>query len=117
MLSHSAHRFSDAAGASQSPRRGCRNRGVMVEQFSLRLARGMIAIVAELIILAALLVRQKRSLRTAIGIGVFLAIVVGLLVWIGGSELSKRIQPPARDTLNFPATFALTSTATAFACS
>ncbi len=52
---------------------------------------GMIAIVAELIILAALLVRQKRSLRTAIGIGVFLAIVVGLLVWIGGSELSKRI--------------------------
>jgi len=38
-----------------------------------------------------LLVRQKRSLRTAIGIGVFLAIVVGLLVWIGGSELSKRI--------------------------
>jgi O-antigen ligase len=52
---------------------------------------GMIAIVAELIILAALLVRQKRSLRTAIGIGVFLAIVVGLLVWIGGGELSKRI--------------------------
>jgi O-antigen ligase len=52
---------------------------------------GMLAIVAELIILAALLVRQKRSLRTAIGIGLFLAIVVGLLVWIGGGELSKRI--------------------------
>jgi O-antigen ligase len=52
---------------------------------------GMIAIVAELIILSALLVKQKRSLRTAIGIGVFLAIVVGLLVWIGGGELSKRI--------------------------
>jgi O-antigen ligase len=52
---------------------------------------GMLAIFAELIILAALLVRQKRSLRTAIGIGVFLALVVGLLVWIGGSELSKRI--------------------------
>jgi O-antigen ligase len=52
---------------------------------------GMLAILAELIILAALLVRQKRSLRTAIGIGVFLALVVGLLVWIGGGELSKRI--------------------------
>jgi O-antigen ligase len=52
---------------------------------------GMLAIFAELIILAALLVRQKRSLRTAIGIGVFLALVVGLLVWIGGGELSKRI--------------------------
>jgi O-antigen ligase len=52
---------------------------------------GMLAIVAEFIILAALLVKQKRSLRTAIGIGVFLALVVGLLVWIGGGELSQRI--------------------------
>jgi len=52
---------------------------------------GMMAIVAELVILAALLVKQKRGLRTAIGIGVFLAIVVGLLVWIGGAELSQRI--------------------------
>ena len=52
---------------------------------------GMLAIVAELIILAVLLVKQKRGLRTAIGIGVFLAIVVGLLTWVGGVELSKRI--------------------------
>ncbi len=52
---------------------------------------GMLAIVAELVILAALLVKQKRGVRTAIGIGVFLAIVAGLLVWIGGSELSQRI--------------------------
>jgi O-antigen ligase len=52
---------------------------------------GMLAIVAELIILSVLLVKQKRSLRTAIGVGVFLAIVVGLLTWVGGAELSKRI--------------------------
>jgi O-antigen ligase len=52
---------------------------------------GMLAIVAELVILAALLVKQKRGLRTAIGIGIFLVIVVGLLVWIGGAELSQRI--------------------------
>jgi O-antigen ligase len=52
---------------------------------------GMLAILAEIVILASLLVKQKRSLRTAIGIGVFLAIVVGLLVWIGGNELSRRI--------------------------
>ncbi len=52
---------------------------------------GMLAIVAELVILASLLVKQKRGLRTAIGIGVFLAIVVSLLIWIGGSELSQRI--------------------------
>ena len=39
---------------------------------------GMLAIVTEFVILAALLVKQKRSLRTAIGVGVFLAIVAGL---------------------------------------
>ena len=52
---------------------------------------GMLAILAELILLAALLVKQKRSLRTAIGVGVFLVIVAGLLTWVGGAELSKRI--------------------------
>jgi O-antigen ligase len=52
---------------------------------------GMLAIMAELIILSALLVKQKRGLRTAIGIGVFLAIIVSLLVWVGGVQLSERI--------------------------
>jgi O-antigen ligase len=52
---------------------------------------GMLAIVTELTILAFLLIKQKQSLRTAIGVGVFLAIVVGLLVWIGGDEIAKRI--------------------------
>ena len=52
---------------------------------------GMLAIAAELVILAALLIKQKRGLRTAIGLGLFLAIVVGLLTWVGGSELSRRI--------------------------
>jgi O-antigen ligase len=52
---------------------------------------GMLAIVTELIVLAALLVKQRQNLRIAIGVGVFLAIVVGLLTWVGGTELSKRI--------------------------
>jgi O-antigen ligase len=51
----------------------------------------MLAIVAELIFLSVLLVKQKRSLRTAVGVGVFLAIVAGLLTWVGGAELGKRI--------------------------
>lgn len=51
---------------------------------------GMLAIVAELILLTALMVKQKRSLPTAIGIGVFLAIILGLLAWVGGEELIKR---------------------------
>jgi O-antigen ligase len=52
---------------------------------------GMIAMIAELVILAVLLVKQKRGLRTAIGLGLFLLIVLSLLTWIGGGELSKRI--------------------------
>jgi O-antigen ligase len=52
---------------------------------------GMIAIVAELAILAVVLIKQKRGLHTALGIGAFLVIVVGLLTWLGGAELSKRI--------------------------
>jgi O-antigen ligase len=52
---------------------------------------GMLAIVAELVILAVLLAKQKRGLRTAIGIGIFMALVIGILAWIGGGELSRRI--------------------------
>ena len=52
---------------------------------------GMLAIIGELAILSVLLVKQKRGLRTAVGLGVFLAVVVGLLTWVGGGELSRRI--------------------------
>jgi O-antigen ligase len=52
---------------------------------------GMIAILAELIILSVLLVKQKRGLRTAMVIGGFLALVAGLLIWIGGAQLSQRV--------------------------
>jgi O-antigen ligase len=52
---------------------------------------GMLAIVAETIILAVLLIHQKQGLRIAVGIGVFLVIVAGLLTWVGGAELSRRI--------------------------
>lgn len=54
---------------------------------------GMLAIVAELVILAVLLIQQKRGLRiaTAVGIGVFMVVVVGLLTWLGGDELVRRI--------------------------
>src|ERR1700683_338484 len=51
---------------------------------------GMLAIVAELAILAVLLIKQKQGLGTAIGVGVFLVVVVGLLTWVGGAELFKR---------------------------
>jgi len=52
---------------------------------------GMLGISAELIIVAILITKQKRGMRTAIGIGAFLAIVLTLLVWIGGDKLVERI--------------------------
>ena len=50
----------------------------------------MLAIVAELVILAVLLVKQKSNLRTAILVGVFLAIVTGFVIWVGGDAVVKR---------------------------
>ena len=56
---------------------------------------GMLAVVTELVILAIVLVKQKRGLRTAIGLGLFLVIVIGLVTWIGGDEFSRRIASAA----------------------
>lgn len=52
---------------------------------------GMLAATSELVILGVILVYQKHGGRTAMGLSVFLAIVAGLLIWIGGSDLSQRI--------------------------
>ncbi|HEY1659122.1 MAG TPA: O-antigen ligase family protein [Candidatus Sulfotelmatobacter sp.] len=52
---------------------------------------GMLAIMAELIILSALMVKQKRGVPTAIGIGIFLSIIASMLIWVGGTQLSERI--------------------------
>jgi O-antigen ligase len=52
---------------------------------------GMIAILFELIVLTFILVKQKRNLQTAIVLGVFLLIVVGLLTWLGGAQLMERM--------------------------
>jgi O-antigen ligase len=52
---------------------------------------GMLAFVAELAILGVVLVKQKQGIRLAISLGLFFAIVVGLMTWVGGGELSKRL--------------------------
>ncbi len=52
---------------------------------------GMLALVVELAILATLLIQQKGGLKTAVAMGVFLVLVVGALVWIGGGSLGERI--------------------------
>jgi O-antigen ligase len=52
---------------------------------------GMLGLVVELSILTIVLIKEKRGWRTALGMGVFLAILTGLLVWVGGTELGQRV--------------------------
>ena len=62
---------------------------------------GMLAFVAEVIVLAMLL-RKRGDWKQQVALGVFLAVVIGFLFWIGGNELTHRmasIQTEARQEL------------------
>jgi O-antigen ligase len=52
---------------------------------------GMLAITVELAILAVILFRQRRGIRIAIGLGAFTIVLVGMLTWLGGKELTNRV--------------------------
>jgi O-antigen ligase len=80
-IAHSKERIAAAAAAA-----------IMAGTIFLSGSRGgMFALFAELVVLTIVLVKQRRELRTALGLGVFLLLVVGLLTWLGGNELSKRL--------------------------
>jgi O-antigen ligase len=52
---------------------------------------GMVAFAVENVLLAGILLRQRKSQPLALVLGVFLVISVGLLAWLGGGELTKRL--------------------------
>jgi O-antigen ligase len=52
---------------------------------------GMAAFAVQMAVLAAVLIRRHRGRKTALALGVFLVVVVGVLAWLGGGELSKRM--------------------------
>jgi O-antigen ligase len=52
---------------------------------------GMVAVLVEFAILAVLLAKQEKGMRTAVTAAIFSLVVVGVLVWLGGAELSRRI--------------------------
>lgn len=52
---------------------------------------GMLALFAELVVLAIVLVRQRYDLRTAAALALFLLLMIGLLTWLGGDELGRRL--------------------------
>lgn len=52
---------------------------------------GMLAVLVEFMLLGILMTRQRRGLRTAIGVGVFGIVLLSLLTWLGGKELTTRV--------------------------
>jgi len=59
---------------------------------------GMIAVLAELIVLAVLTLRHKKGRRVVAGIGVFVIVLVSLLIWLGGKELASRVSTISTET-------------------
>jgi O-antigen ligase len=62
---------------------------------------GMLAFAAQVIVLAALL-RKREDWKQPVALGVFLAVMIGFLIWLGGNELTHRlvsIQSEARQEL------------------
>jgi Lipid A core - O-antigen ligase and related enzymes len=52
---------------------------------------GMLAIVAELAVLGVILLRGKRTMRIALTGVAFTGVLVGMLTWLGGKELTTRV--------------------------
>jgi len=52
---------------------------------------GMLAVFAELALFGVILLRQKRSARVALGMAAFAVVLISLLVWLGGKELTSRL--------------------------
>jgi O-antigen ligase len=52
---------------------------------------GMLAVLTEFLLLAVLVTRQKRGVRTAVGVGVFAIVLLSLLTWLGGKQLTTRM--------------------------
>lgn len=59
---------------------------------------GMLAVLIEFLLLAILVTRQKRGVRTAVGVGVSAIVLLSLLTWLGGKELTTRMFSIGRET-------------------
>ena len=59
---------------------------------------GMLAILAEFVVLAIVVVRQKKGARLAVGVGAFAVVLLSLLTWLGGKELTARVTSISTET-------------------
>ena len=59
---------------------------------------GMLAILVELTILGIVLSRQRKSVRIVIGLAAFAIVLVSLLTWLGGKELTTRVSSISKES-------------------
>ena len=53
--------------------------------------RAALASLIAIVVFTVVLVRYKKGTRTALGVGAFAVVLVGLLVWLGGTQLTQRV--------------------------
>jgi O-antigen ligase len=59
---------------------------------------GMLAVFVELVFFVIVLLRQRKSLRIAVGAAAFAIVLVSLLAWLGGKELTSRVSSISTET-------------------
>jgi O-antigen ligase len=59
---------------------------------------GMLAILVEFGVLAVIVARQKRGLRLAVAVATFAVVLLSLLTWLGGKELTARVTSISTET-------------------
>lgn len=59
---------------------------------------GMIAVLAELFILAFVVLRRRRSIRIVIGFAAFIVLLFSMLAWLGGEQLTSRVSTITSET-------------------
>jgi O-antigen ligase len=52
---------------------------------------GMVAFVVQMAALGVVVAREKKGRTAAVSLGIFLVLVAGMLIWLGGSELNQRL--------------------------
>jgi O-antigen ligase len=59
---------------------------------------GMLAVLTEFVVLAVLVVRQKKGVRLAVAAGTFAIVLLSLLTWLGGKDLTARVTSISSET-------------------
>jgi len=59
---------------------------------------GMLAIFVELVVFVVVLLRQKKKIRIAVSAVAFAVVLVTLLTWLGGKELTSRVSSISTET-------------------